>query len=295
MGLPAGKVGFLLGTRMGGVGGIGFAKSDTRLWCILDPMARPYRQTRPRSGPPVCRLCKNERELKRSHILPEFIYRPLYDKDHKIKVVSTDPARRVYYERKGLRERLLCCECEQLLSVWEGYASRFMSSRQWPVNQITNFQREFSCDKIDYRKFKLFQMSILWRMSVTSIRFFSDVNLGPHEETIRAMLLSENPGEPYDYGCVLLMLMLDKKTLFNPLSPPERARMIGHRVYWFQAGGFMWTFLVSKHAITFPFRSHLLQKSGTLRVECCLAEDVPLVAREARRIGAALRGKGLLS
>lgn len=31
----------------------------------------------------ICKLCKNERELQESHIVPEFMYRPLYNEKHK--------------------------------------------------------------------------------------------------------------------------------------------------------------------------------------------------------------------
>jgi len=31
----------------------------------------------------VCRLCQKEKPLVQSHVIPEFLYRPLYDEKHR--------------------------------------------------------------------------------------------------------------------------------------------------------------------------------------------------------------------
>lgn len=48
---------------------------------------------------------------------------------------------------------------------------------------------------LPYRPLKLFRLSLLWRMSVSSLREFALVKLGPHEERIRQMLLQDDPGQ----------------------------------------------------------------------------------------------------
>ena len=35
-----------------------------------------------------CKLCLKENKLSRSHIIPEFFYKPLYDEKHRINVLS---------------------------------------------------------------------------------------------------------------------------------------------------------------------------------------------------------------
>jgi hypothetical protein len=71
----------------------------------------------------VCKLCLERRPLLNSHIIPEFQYRPLYDDLHRFTTISSDPERTTKFAQKGIRERLLCGECEQRLSVWEGYSA----------------------------------------------------------------------------------------------------------------------------------------------------------------------------
>jgi hypothetical protein len=72
-----------------------------------------------------CALCQQDRELCASHIIPEFFYKPVYDEKHRFYTFSTDPADEVEGpEQKGLREHLLCKDCEGKLSAWEGYARK---------------------------------------------------------------------------------------------------------------------------------------------------------------------------
>lgn len=75
-------------------------------------------------GEAVCALCHEPGELRRSHIIPEFFYKPVYDETHRFLQSSTDPADRVLTRQKGLREYLLCQRCETKLSGWETYASK---------------------------------------------------------------------------------------------------------------------------------------------------------------------------
>jgi len=77
-----------------------------------------------------CNLCRQEKELRYSHILPEFMYQNLYDHAPKrfyALTVNLDKAegskRRI--EQKGIREYLLCGECEVLLSNINADAKEF--------------------------------------------------------------------------------------------------------------------------------------------------------------------------
>jgi hypothetical protein len=56
----------------------------------------------------TCALCREPGDLRRSHILPEFFYKPVYDETHRFLETSTDPRDRVMIRQKGLREFLLC-------------------------------------------------------------------------------------------------------------------------------------------------------------------------------------------
>lgn len=59
-----------------------------------------------------CKLCQKERELKYSHIIPEYFYTPIYDENHRFMEISPQSEKLVKFNQKGVREFLLCKDCE---------------------------------------------------------------------------------------------------------------------------------------------------------------------------------------
>jgi hypothetical protein len=124
----------------------------------------------------TCALCLEDSELRKSHVIPEFLYETLYDDKHRLQVLSVIPEKGNWREQKGLRERLLCDRCEQRLSVWERYASLVLKG-----GVPLTYRREGSVvllSELDYLPFRMFQLSILWRAGVSSLEFFKNVQLG---------------------------------------------------------------------------------------------------------------------
>ena len=119
-----------------------------------------------------CKLCLNENvELQNSHIIPEFMYQRLYNDQPKryyiIKINDKSQSKRI--EQKGIREKLLCKDCEVKLSKLENYASETIYAKNLQnktilkkINQSSNQRILFhKIEKFDYALFKLFLMSLL--------------------------------------------------------------------------------------------------------------------------------------
>src|SRR5665647_1213204 len=102
-----------------------------------------------------CALCLKEDELRESHILPEFLYEPLYDHKHRLQVLSTAQDKANSLMQKGLKEQLLCDTCEQKLSIWEGYARKVIRG-ELPLT-MTGERSLIYIEGLDYKSFKLFQ------------------------------------------------------------------------------------------------------------------------------------------
>jgi len=69
-----------------------------------------------------CRLCLVNPHPAKSHIIPEFMYEcsGLYDGKHRILMVKkTEDAPEFQQIQKGVRERLLCEDCEGKIARWE--------------------------------------------------------------------------------------------------------------------------------------------------------------------------------
>ena len=206
----------------------------------------------------TCALCREERELRHSHIVPEFMYQPLYDEKHKFWALSaSEPS---WQEQKGLREYLLCGECEIKFSRWETYTSRLLTNRVPTVARRTGDL--IWVEGADYDQFKLFQLSILWRAGVSNLPIFSKVRLGPHEETLRQRLVSEDPGAPSEYGCALYALTTPDGVDQGLIVAPTLCRMEAIHTYHFVFGGLIWLFFVSSHAPSRHATEGFVQRNG---------------------------------
>ena len=187
----------------------------------------------------ACRLCKQNRPLRQSHIFPEWLYTPLYNENHRFFILSTDENKRRGTRRKGIYERLFCSTCEQLFSKWEGYA-RGVFYRVDSRMKIEKYHDRVVLSCLQYAPFKLFQMSLIWRASITNRHEVRRINLGPHAERLRKMLLEECPRASYQYPAILMSLPRSQDQIMRELIyPPELLpdKIDGHTGYWAVFGG----------------------------------------------------------
>lgn len=223
----------------------------------------------------TCRLCLKEATLIYSHIISEFAYKQLYDEKNRLNVVSGGDIPQAYrYQQRGFRQYLLCGDCEALLNRNEAYVSQLFDGRTDAV--VARGSGLVSYSGLDYQKFRLFFLSILWRSAVTSHEFFQDVRLASNrEERLRKMLLAEDPGYPTRDLWPMLFgtLVHDGKLLPGFMAKPIFVQLDSHGVYRFVFGGLWWDVYVSSHqqpAAVFSFTPHT---DGTLdTVESDLAE-----------------------
>jgi hypothetical protein len=180
---------------------------------------------------PQCKLCLKDKALiKKSHIIPDFMYRHsnMYNEKHQLYVFSLDEL------IKGKKARMvstgeyeggiLCAECDnQIIGGYEEYGRIVLfgdpSGKNNPVCDlfVNQDQEKFTlCENVDYRRYKLFMLSMLWRMSISSREAFQDVKLSPeHEENLRRMILDGNPREFYVYP------VLSSYFLKDPTAPSD--------------------------------------------------------------------------
>lgn len=212
-----------------------------------------------------CALCLNDRPLCESHIIPEFVYESLYDDKHRFHVVSSQPDERARYKQKGLKESLLCERCETQLSRHEGYAKLVLKG-----GVALNARREGSLiilSGFEYKAFKLFQLSILWRAGVSKSNFFENVQLGPHQKLLRTKLLNNDPGLSHVYGCVMwgITMLLGESPAV--IMQPTKTRIHGHITYKFMFGGLVWVFFVTSQQLAYPFNQCVIQENGDAVVQ----------------------------
>lgn len=209
-----------------------------------------------------CRLClKEETLIKKSHIIPDFMYSNLYDENHKILMFSP-------YERakgEGFIKKpssgeyeggLLCANCDNKIlgGQYEDYSKNViyggrLAKKESPICKNIVNQHNVNittCNNVSYTKFKLFLLSILWRASISSRPFFSNIKLGPHEETLRKMIYNMDPGDVNEYPIFIMTFVNDSSMPKDLITHPKQIRTSsGHKANVFIIGGFIYMFFVN--------------------------------------------------
>jgi hypothetical protein len=233
----------------------------------------------------ICRLCNQEARLRQSHIIPEFIYKPLYDDKHRFHVLSTLPAKGNARPQKGSRERLLCQRCEGHISKYERYASRVFSGEAGVLSRREG--KLIHLEGVDYRQFKLFALSVLWRAGISSLKMFEQVSLGPHEPRLREMIWQENAGSPESYPFVMSPVVFEQQVQTGLIIQPTRTRAEGHYGYRFVFGGIAWIYIVSQHKPLGVFREASLSREGRTTMLISDVRQMAFVMDLVRKLHAA--------
>ena len=236
----------------------------------------------------ICRLCLKEATLQNSHVIPKFFAEGVYYRFATGKSgasqpfmlpVNIDPKVKMgrmqkgFWEKKwGFQQKLLCEDCEKRVGALENYAKKLFYGRSNPIRlKLPILEDPFF--QTDYRKLKLFQMSLLWRASEAKGLFFRAVDVGKkHSENLRQKLFEGDPGNEDEYPCAMARLIAPKefgllrlrsgKTLEDMVFAPVAKRWQGKHVYTFMMGGLVWIFAVSSTGPPEIMKNAYLHDSG---------------------------------
>ena len=212
-------------------------------------------------GKTSCRLCLAETKLCKSHIIPEFCFKGLYDENHRFIDMYDVKNEKQCLGQKGYSEPLLCSDCEERFARYERHCRRLFTD-PLPAPRVGT-KRFFDLPNVDWFRFRYFLLSILWRASIAQGPVFTHVNLGPrHSEILRKQLLSETL-PPFDqYGCWVLALHYENEHMRSIIVEPTYCRIEGHMVYRFVFTGVVFYCFVSSHPIIERWRKLFLGYSG---------------------------------
>ena len=212
-----------------------------------------------------CRLCQDDGRLCLSHVYPKFLIKMAKGDDETLHRFSRSPE----YSYTQLvqdfgKEHMLCSACEQKLGVWEKYAKEVLFDHEFPwVDYEGCYQIQ-----VDYRLFKLFQLSILWRMAAAQAAPFQSVQLSPRVfEEIRTALLSESSIAPDYFGCILLSMPRTGIAATIPdqfITMPRVSTLGQYAMCNFILGRHIWLYMLTE--VCEENLPMMLQPNGTLRV-----------------------------
>lgn len=232
-----------------------------------------------------CALCRKMACLRRSHIVPEFMYAPLYHERRMSGFKKGPSGVRPTYLQKGYREHLLCGDCEAHFNdayerpnveTWRMLVAREGNERISFSFGITAQGTEFvNVRGIDYSSFKLLLLSVLWRAGVAQRPEYAAVKLGPYEETIREMLLQETPGPPLLLPCIMTFLKAPRRLI----SPPARGKSAGHTTYQFILTNIVLCFFISNHTAGEWMLGVTLNEDGAFQALVTEPEELPVYSK----------------
>lgn len=215
----------------------------------------------------ICKLCLKDRKLiGKSHIIPDFMYNGLFDDKHKMfyfkpfKVAN----KKDFVKRPSSGEYeggILCEKCDNgLIGSFETYARDILYSTQLKPEQRLLLEKQKTKEgivinhfkNIDYQKFKIFLLSILWRASISSRPFFNQVSLGANEQLIRKMIYEGNPGNINDYPIFITTYLNDKTQASDLISQPRKVQNDKQTTYISSIGGLLYDFYIETKKSNIP-------------------------------------------
>jgi hypothetical protein len=225
-----------------------------------------------------CRLCGRTTTLCKSHIIPESMYRPLYDDKSRATVInSEDRIRRPV--QQGLKEPLFCLDCEGKFNRLETPFVRFWKT---PNRFPSMLDRTLAVrvDGVDYDNTTKVLLSILWRAHVADAPALSAVRLGPHANKIRAIFMAETRVSPDDYPIFGFVLRdrstggVDRRLVLTP----ARTKTDGQWNYLMAFFGCLWKVFVSRQSAPMPQR-FALKPDDTILMPVIDRSAVPHIQR----------------
>jgi hypothetical protein len=176
----------------------------------------------------------------------------------------------------------MCRDCETHLSKSETYVDPVLyGGAELDVSKSGNC---LFISGLNYFHVRMFFLSVLWRMSVSSIPFFSEVSLGSHENRIRRMLLADDPGEPCDYGFGAMIPLIEGRFHPDLIINPDRLHVGARTVYRVVIGGIVYVFFISSLPAHARDSNLLIQKNGEWVMQYALAQDCGIFLSLAKQI-----------
>ncbi len=200
----------------------------------------------------TCALCHQRCRLIQSHIFPESFYKNVYSEEtHKFVTLSTNPTQPIGLEQLGIREHLLCGQCDgKVIGKYDDYIARWLYEE--PVTLPDRYRYSLMFKGVNYALMRLFQLSLLWRFHIAKGHGFRSVDLGTHSETIRNMLLTGDAGTANYFPCILMHPKDISPTLTGGITCPVSIGTDQWPVCRAIAVGIVWMWIMRADASSNP-------------------------------------------
>jgi hypothetical protein len=182
---------------------------------------------------------------------------------------------------------MLCADCEGRFSKYEGHARQVLFGDLVAATDLGHgFGKVF---QVDYPLFKLFVLSLIWRMDESNLDYFCSVDLGPHAEVIRVALLAEDPLPENRYPFAVTAVKLKGIFREDMLLQPDRIRDHSRIVYRFIARGLLFAIWITNMLPPDELEAGILKADGKLFIMEQESDRIGFLTKIFARLGEAMR------
>ena len=195
-----------------------------------------------------CLLTGDINKPTKAHIIPKAFYH--LDPDNQpVQLVSPEDTFFPKRVPKGVYDTTIVTDKgEGYFKTWDDYACKLLKDDWTKFNVIidpaTHTPMCYTLESFDYHKLKMFFISLLWRAGASSQPMFDRVQLGPHLDKLKTLILNNDPSSDDDY-CVVLGHFYDLPE-WAVVMEPIRRKDGGINYYSFYFGHFVARIKVDK-------------------------------------------------
>jgi len=186
-----------------------------------------------------CKMCGETRPLIKAHVIPRSFFKQLIDGSGPLKMASDKPGTYPRTSPTGAYDnQLVCGRCEELFAPWDGYAQKLLLE-PYKDSSYIKFEGQrhaYVFQDVDYRRLKLFFVSLLWRASTSAEGFYERIRLGPFEDSAKQMILENDPGETERFAVNLARF---EDPLGRTMLGPDRTKFFDINYCRFYLAGYV--------------------------------------------------------
>ena len=223
----------------------------------------------------ICQLCKEDKTLiKNSHIIPNFLYKGLFDAKHRLVSINLNDFTNATYHQTGYKDKDILCErCEnEILGKLERYAANTIFGDHSKID-IEKFAGDaihvpyIRFKNLEYTSTKLFLLSILWKSHISKNPFFNQIDLGiKYAEKIRRMIFENDAGPEDALEVILVRPETNGTRPTKSMVAPRRIKQDGNTAYVFHINEIMYHFNISSYNKLSMFDKGIIKKDGILDI-----------------------------
>ena len=193
-----------------------------------------------------CLLCGKNKKLCEAHIFPKWCFKALYPNNKiegKSLVMISDSQNYTKRKRDGIKDsNILCGDCDsKILGELDDYAKGIIIDISPKLIKEVDNSKILFFENINSNKFKLFFLSILWRMAISRLEEFRNISL-PDKfiAELKSRIINQDGGNIDDFSVLITKYdsYKNKKVVEKYVASPHKERIEGlnYIVFYFPNG-----------------------------------------------------------